>query len=357
MPILQSIYLRANDRLSAAVNGGKPLKLGERSDGVAAMQAGLADLGFLMPKSTSHAKVLDGKFGAETKSAVEKFQASEKLVPVDGIAGKATILALDVRLLAKFKPAPAKPVKRRPTRSGSPPATLPASSLRFEDGYYKTGTGDPPLTRDPGAGAWNSKEWKFSTATLKALIESQLDKAVIYPGPQSVRHMRHYFANSGRDLTIDLEAMIKDVPRAQRALVAEFRQAQRFIQTLPVGRHQFTSKSAESSYNYKNETVDWFFAIGGYSYWGKGTATVSMVGGQKKYDVDFRFKFFDRYNWDGGKAVTIAGITITDEFMGEFHRQGLAKEYDCYGEIKRQLSWLGTVAVPGDDKIVTPPGR
>lgn len=31
------------------------------------------------------------------------------------------------------------------------------------------------------------------------------------------------------------------------------------------------------------------------------------------------------------KKVTYAGIEITDEFMGEFHRQGLAKEFKMYG--------------------------
>jgi hypothetical protein len=55
--------------------------------------------------------------------------------------------------------------------------------------------------------------------------------------------------------------------------------------------------------------------------------------------VDFEYKFFDRYNWDTGKKVELAGITITDVFMGEFHRQGLAKEFNCYGSFKRKLAW------------------
>ncbi|MDB4972856.1 MAG: hypothetical protein JWN48_1197 [Myxococcaceae bacterium] len=50
--------------------------------------------------------------------------------------------------------------------------------------------------------------------------------------------------------------------------------------------------------------------------------------------------FFDRYNWDHGKSVTIGGITVTDRFMSEFHRQGLAREFDCVGVLKRKLSWV-----------------
>jgi hypothetical protein len=57
------------------------------------------------------------------------------------------------------------------------------------------------------------------------------------------------------------------------------------------------------------------------------------------YEVDFEYRFFDRYNWDKGKSVTLAGITITDQFMGEFHRQGLAKEFNCFGSFKRRFTW------------------
>jgi hypothetical protein len=60
----------------------------------------------------------------------------------------------------------------------------------------------------------------------------------------------------------------------------------------------------------------------------------------------FEYKFYDRYNWDGGKKVDIFGVTITDAFMGEFHRQGMAKEYDCFGSVRRQLSWQHGQPIP-----------
>ncbi len=42
-------------------------------------------------------------------------------------------------------------------------------------------------------------------------------------------------------------------------------------------------------------------------------------------------------SWDNGTKVNIGGIEITDEFMGKFHRQGLAKEYNEIGIIKLHL--------------------
>jgi hypothetical protein len=64
------------------------------------------------------------------------------------------------------------------------------------------------------------------------------------------------------------------------------------------------------------------------------------------YELNFEYKFYDRYNWDAGKSVTFAGITVTDVFMGEFHRQGLAREFDCYGAFKRHLTWKKGEEIP-----------
>ena len=70
--------------------------------------------------------------------------------------------------------------------------------------------------------------------------------------------------------------------------------------------------------------------------WSKATVTIDSGG---NVSAEVTIKFYDRYNWDGGKQVTLAGITITDEFMAEFHRQGFAKEYDCFGHVTRSFSW------------------
>lgn len=68
--------------------------------------------------------------------------------------------------------------------------------------------------------------------------------------------MRHYFANHGRPLTINLEGMVADVRAAKEAMIAEFRQARAFVQKLPPGMHYFTSKSDESSYNTQAQNAD-----------------------------------------------------------------------------------------------------
>ncbi|QNQ11549.1 hypothetical protein [Sphingomonas alpina] len=185
------------------------------------------------------------------------------------------------------------------------------------------------------------------TVAQYALLDAAVGlPTMVYPGVNATRHLRHYLNNSGQTYTIDLEDMIRCVPSAKRAMVAEFRQAQRFLQGMPVGRHLFTSSNTESSYNEESENPEWYFAIGGYSYWGKGEATITPSQNGRRYEVDFTYCFRDRYNWDGGKAVVIGGVLVTDKFMGEFHRQGLAREFDCVGSVRRAITWDGDATFP-----------
>ena len=132
---------------------------------------------------------------------------------------------------------------------------------------------------------------------MKLGILNILPQAYAIIGDDATKHMYHYLGNSGSPFQIDLEDMLDDVPSARERFEAEAAQAQAFVELLDLGAHDITSRMMQGGYNEKDE------------------------------------------NWDKGKAVTIFDITVTDEFMGEFHRQGIAREFDCTGSIRRSFSW------------------
>ena len=221
---------------------------------------------------------------------------------------------------------------------------------------YKIGSDDPKITPDAGAGKWNSESWTVKMAAEKAAIIQILPHAYVIIGKDATKHMYHYLGNSGDDYTIDLEGLLSSVQNEKEVFDNELNIARRFVETLPVGTHQITSEKATGAYIYKSEDWNWFYAVGGYSVWGKGTATVSSgANGERVYEMDFEYKFFDRYNWDGGKSVKIFGITVTDKFMATFHRQGLAQEFNMYGSVKRNVKWTGSTSA--NPTIITPGGR
>jgi hypothetical protein len=168
-------------------------------------------------------------------------------------------------------------------------------------------------------------------------------------GDDAVRHLNHYNNNRGTPLDIDLAGMIEEVPSAKELYETLAAKIKVYIEQFPVGAWDVTSKRTWGGYNTKGENKNWFFAVGGYSAWIKGRVTISNTSGVKTYGFDGQYKFYDRYNWDGGKKVTIAGIEITDETMGEFHRQGLSMEYDEIGRCRVRFGWRHGSAIPAGE--------
>lgn len=84
---------RNNQRLQTASQNAPPLRRGETSDGVSALQQALVDLGYQMPISTKEDH-FDGIYGQETFSAVLGFQRKHGL-GADGVAGRNTLTTMD----------------------------------------------------------------------------------------------------------------------------------------------------------------------------------------------------------------------------------------------------------------------
>jgi hypothetical protein len=203
---------------------------------------------------------------------------------------------------------------------------------------YKIGTGDPVIRHDPGAGMWNSKPKTEKMSIAKSEIRGHLPHAYLIIGDDAARHLKHYFSNTGADYIIDLEDMIDGVESAKNRYKREISKVKVFVGTLPVGTYPIATATVAQGYNRKEESWNWFYAVGGYSAWITGTAKVESVsGGRRKYRLDYEFKVSDRYNWDQGKNVNIFGVKIQDDFMGEFHCQGMAKEFNMFGSIKASI--------------------
>lgn len=327
----------ACEQLVAAARNNPVLKTGRYGAGVRLVQGALLDLGYPMPRSTQKGGP-DGIFGYETEQAVRGFQAALTLKD-DGVVGARTIMALDREISRKSKPL-----------LGTKPAIAPMpTSLE-----YMIGGSFPPITRDAGAGAWNSKSREYSYVALRDAIVAALPHLSSTCGEDAVLHLTHFFKNTGNPLTINLAAMLDQVPSARETYRQEVRQAKRFVEALPPGRHQITSRQVQIGYNGSAENRNWYLATGGYVRWGVGTVEVREGGGNRSYSLDFEYHVFDRYNWDGGKQINLFGITITDEFMGEFHRQGLAREFDCWGKCRRFFEWLQGEALR-DSLFTAPP--
>lgn len=207
---------------------------------------------------------------------------------------------------------------------------------------YVVGTSDPQVPVDPGAGPWNTMPASASDHVARLGIVKTLTTTALPFPPRAKEHMLHYLGNTGDDLWINLELMIQSVPNANRLMYREINLARDFAESL--GLHQrpdsctsITSSATSVGYNRAEQDMDWFYAVGGYHSWGKADVIADPSG---VYTMQFEYKFFDRYNWDKGKGINIAGLKInTDDFLADFHRKGLAREYNLLGSIRRTVTW------------------
>lgn len=182
-------------------------------------------------------------------------------------------------------------------------------------------------------------------------------------GDDATKHMKHYFKNTDKDYVIDLQGMIDESPGASQLFDNEVIEAQRFVESLPAGTHHITTDTPVTGYNYRTDSWNWFYAVGGYAAWITGVAGVKEVFNDKdhsyylKYRLDFDYKVEDRYNWDQDKTIPLPftnseALAIPDNFLGEFHLQGLAREFTMKGSISVAIEWDSNN--PYDYKVVSP---
>lgn len=310
---------------------------------IAILQAFLIDLGHPLPSSTRKAGVPDGVFGQETKQAILHFQGRSGL-KADGIVGRKTITKLGERLCALRPKATLPP----------PPPPPPAEPVIGKDKFYKIGAEDPKAREDAGGGKWNSKPKQTEQKLLHSVITSGAFQAAfrIQIGPNAVEHLMHFMANTGQDKVFDIRLMTTQSPSAKATYEGEFSRAQAFVETLPEGQHFITANRVKASTTVLDPSYNWAFTTGGYQYWGKG---IAVVRPGPSYRLEFRYHVFDRYNWDGKKGVDIplpAGrkVRVTDDELAEFHRQGLAREYNQRGSFLKVYEWKpgGAQKDPGE---------
>jgi hypothetical protein len=214
---------------------------------------------------------------------------------------------------------------------------------------YVLGDKPPTITPDKGSGAWCSAPQTMVYGMYKRLIEQAMDVESIQleVGPEAVAHMKHYLGNTGADLHVDMDAVMRKAEALPRLLEKEVSEAKELAQTLPPGTHSITSANAGRHDFNKVIERHLYFAIGGYSYWGQGTVVVDQLSpATRRFTLDFSFHLYDRYNWDTGKAVKILRhIEIPDHSLQELHRRCYAREYNIRGVIKKQFVWEAPFAI------------
>jgi hypothetical protein len=199
---------------------------------------------------------------------------------------------------------------------------------------------DPPKPASgDGIGKYKSKKPTWGARLNKIKFEQVANVAETIGMGDAARHMNHYLDNNGKDLTVSVEAMLRDLGdlRTEVAKLANSKAKpvyERLIKSKTKKSETFVSSWTVYDYD-KKMTKNWYYAMGAFSFSVSGVLTVTP-GKPAKAAIDYKIHVFDRYNWDAGKSVEIGPFTIKDKELGELHLMGLAKEYVVRGTSKKQ---------------------
>jgi hypothetical protein len=239
---------------------------------------------------------------------------------------------------------------------GAAGARLHARRGHLQMPDYVVGRNAPPGGNDAGAGAWCSAPQTAEFLVYKRGLQFALDTRALdlSIGPDAVAHMRHFLNNTGNDHHLDMAALMSKSTQLRQRADEELALAKAFAMTLTTGTHAISSSRRGHGYFRQSEDANLYFAVGGYAFWGQGSVRVPDYAASSHYTLDFEFHFFDRYNWDSGKSVSIAGMKITDDFMQTFHRQCYAREFNIKGVLRQRVEWqAGSSPVVAQKKPIT----
>lgn len=234
------------------------------------------------------------------------------------------------------------------------------------------GTMEPPIPgappnppTDPGAGEHGSDPWYTRSDDL--LMKEAAGTAAMFADgigwTHASAHLRHYLDNSGTDLAVSPDEMMRDVDRfrgeVDKTTAAEMRRIAADAEANGTyGKPTQFSSEWKGEYIGPEDSKDWYYAMGGVQYSVTGVATVhppEQPGGEPRIEMDYKTHVFDRYNWDGGKETEIGPVTIGDDSMAEMHRAGVAQEFNISGSTDAK-HYAGTVPPPGQQpELPAPP--
>jgi hypothetical protein len=198
----------------------------------------------------------------------------------------------------------------------------------------------PELRAGPGAGEWNSERPRPDNVVLARSAKSYLgtsDARQRY-GDEAAGTFRHYFDNDGAVYAVSLPKLLNDVPRVFALYENLMKQARAAVTARSRGTHLFSMREAAVTSIDRAEDENWYLAVAGFSYWISGSL---VLGDDDSVGGTVTLHLWDRYDWDPGVVIPISTpfgrVDVDQDRVGEFHRQGLAREFDTTGSLELQF--------------------
>ncbi|WP_158843703.1 WXG100-like domain-containing protein [Saccharothrix deserti] len=172
--------------------------------------------------------------------------------------------------------------------------------------------------------------------------------------PDGADHLAHYFDGTGTPMDINPDTLFDAVPGLRDRVDAQLGNAalphiDQAINNRDYGR-PIPFESGWKEFNVGPfDNPNWHLGVGKGDHAVTGVVTVhppDTPGGAHRVEVTYQSHVFDHYNWTAGdydKGVKLGPLKVpgtSDGFISEFHRAGVAQEYQTRGSSEvRTETW------------------
>ncbi|GAB4465962.1 MAG: hypothetical protein Kow0070_28650 [Anaerolineales bacterium] len=218
---------------------------------------------------------------------------------------------------------------------------------------------------DAGSGTHGSRRPTWADFAFEKVLQAGAVKFQLQGYDDAARHMSHYLGDSGRELKVNVDEMMTEIPQFKSAVQATLESTlKKNLSAIPLSQGVESRFETDwiDFYAKQQNSPNWFYAMGGYYYWIGANAKVISAPRENNaiIKVVYRIAVSDYYNWDAGKATTFPkpeGIKIPslpetyegkiidlgdtlliyDTALAELHKAGIAQEYHIAGETAKKV--------------------
>lgn len=189
---------------------------------------------------------------------------------------------------------------------------------------------------------------------LKRGLEATLDAEVLTlaPGPQALRHGHRLLDHTGRDLPVDIGAVMARCSQLAHQHADELAAARAFAMTLPPGLHDIAAARPALGFFRQHQNAHRFFAIGRCTCWGLGRVAIQVDhDGRRHYALDFHFHFEEVHHLGDDAPARTSGlhggacrdVSEGDAGLGRANARTptrhAAPTGELHGVLRQQLRW------------------
>jgi hypothetical protein len=192
-------------------------------------------------------------------------------------------------------------------------------------------------------GSQKPKTWRERLA-LRDYWDRGMDTALLFWAfaPNASLFLQHFLANTGTKHTADVKSLTSKSTFANNYMVKDVNDAMAFAEAnVKPGSGARIVTTGESAGRNASDSLDWFYALGYYRTWARGTVShgLEKPGLPAKFTMTWQYSIRDDYGFSAKPKKFGIGGGVADTEMAALNLAGYARSFEVIGTQTITVEW------------------